>query len=76
MTKNDMATTVIKTVKDKKYLYFSYYETGEKREKYCGLASDKQSKKKALQFELEHLKEQKNNITQKIIEIEQKLKSK
>ena len=54
---------------------FSYYEYGEKRERYCGLASDTQSKKKALQFELEHLKEQKNNLTQKVIEIESKMKS-
>ena len=69
-----MTTTVIKTVKDKKYLYFSYYENGEKREKYCGLASDKQSEKKALQFELEHLKEQKKRLSQKIIEIETNLK--
>ena len=42
----------MKTVKDKKYLYFSYYENGEKREKSCGLASDKQSEKKALQFDI------------------------
>lgn len=69
-----MATTVIKTVKDKKYLYFSYYENGGKREKYCGLASNKQSEKKALQFELEYLKEQKKNLSQKVIEIENKLK--
>lgn len=69
-----MATTVIKTVKDKKYLYFSYYENGEKREKYCGLASNPESEKKALQFELEHLKEQKKRLSQKIVEIETNLK--
>ena len=73
--KNDMATTVIKTVKDKKYLYYSYYEDGEKCEKYCGLASNPDSEKKALQFELEHLKEQKKSLSQKVIEIESKIKS-
>ena len=70
-----MATTVIKTVRNKKYLYYSYYENGKKCEKYCGLAFDVQSKKKVLQFELEHLKEQKKNLTQKVIEVESKIKS-
>ena len=70
-----MATTVIKTVRDKKYLYFSYYDKGEKCEKYCGLSSDPQSKKKALQFELEYLKNQKKNLSQKVIDIESEIKS-
>ena len=69
-----MATTVIKTIRDKKYLYYSYYDNGKKCEKYCGLSSDVKSKKKALQFELEHLKEQKKNLSQKVIEIESKIK--
>ena len=63
-----------KTVKGKKYLYFSYYENGIKTETYCGLASNAQSEKKALQFELEHLKEQKKNLSRKVIEIESRMK--
>jgi len=70
-----MATTVIKTVRNKKYMYYSYYDNGKKYEKYCGLASDTQSKKKLLQFELEHLKEQKKSLSQKVIETESKIKS-
>ena len=64
-----------KTVKGKQYLYFAHYDKGRKIETYCGLASDVQSEKKALQFELEHLKEQKKNLTQKVIEVESKIKS-
>ncbi len=69
-----MATTVIKTIRNQKYRYYSYYDNRKKCERYCGLASDIQSEKKALQFELEHLKEQKKILYKKIIEIETKLK--
>lgn len=68
-----MATTVIKTIKDKKYLYFSYYDNGKKCERYCGLASKPKSEKIALQFELEYVKEQKRNLTQEVFRIEKKL---
>ncbi len=65
-----MATTVIKTIRAKKYLYYSYYDNGKKCERYCGIASSVLSEKKALQFKLEHLKNQKKNISEKIAEIE------
>ena len=63
-----------KTVKGKEYLYFTHYDNGKKTETYCGLASNKQSEKKALQFEIEHLKEQKKSLSKKMFEIESKIK--
>ena len=69
-----MGSTSTKTVKGNEYLYYVYYENRKKKEVYCGLSSDVKSKKKALQFELEHLKEQKKNLSQKVIEIESKMK--
>ena len=48
----------------------------KKRAIYCGLASKHESKKRATQLELEQLKNQKKTISQKIIEIESKLKIK
>ncbi len=69
-----MGSTSTKFVKGNEYLYYVYYKNRKKREVYCGLASDVQSEKKALQFELEQLKNQKKNLSQKVIEIESKIK--
>ena len=46
-----MGSTTTKTIKGNEYLYYVYYENRKKKEVYCGLASDKQSEKKALQFD-------------------------
>ena len=69
-----MGSTSTKLIKGNEYLYFVYYENRKKKEVYCGLASKSESKKKALQFELERIKDQKNNLSQKVMEIEIKLK--
>ena len=69
-----MGSQIIRTVKGNEYLYYAYYDGNKKRiEKYCGLISKTESKKKALQFELEHLKDQKKKILKKVGEIETKL---
>ncbi len=73
MNKSVMSTSV-KTIKGKQYLYYTYYDQGKKRDMYCGLASNVQSEKKALQFELERLKKQKKSLSQKVIELEAKMK--
>ena len=69
-----MGSTTTKTIKGNEYLYYVYYENRKKKEVYCGLSSNVQSKKNALKFELEHLKKQKKDLSQKVIEIENKLK--
>ena len=70
-----MGSTTTKTIKGNEYLYYVYYENRKKKETYCGLASDVKSEKKALQFELEQLKNQKKNLSQKVVEIESKIRS-
>ena len=70
-----MGSTTTKTIKGNEYLYYVYYENRKKKEVYCGLVSNVQSEKKALQFELEHLKDQKKNLSQKVIQVETKLKN-
>ena len=70
-----VGSTTTKTIKGNKYRYYVYYENRKKKEVYCGLASNAQSEKKALQFELEHLKEQEKNLSRKVIEIEARIKS-
>ena len=67
--------TRIKEIGNNEYLYYVYYENGKKKDVYCGLASMKESKQKALRLELEQLKIQKNNLSEKVIEIENRLKS-
>lgn len=64
----------IREIKGNKYLYYTYYENGEKKEVYCGLASNAESKRKALELELEYLKKQKNTLSQKIAEVESKIR--
>jgi len=68
--------TSTKTVKGKKYLYFTYYDqkAGKKKEIYCGLSNTVEAKSKALELELKHLKENKKEITEKISDVETELK--
>ncbi len=63
----------IREIKGNKYLYYTYYEDGKKKEVYCGLASSSEAKRKALEAELEYLKKQKGTLLQKITETESKL---
>jgi len=67
--------TTTKTVKGKQYLYYSYYDPDEQKKKeiYCGQSDTKEAKRKALEFELEQLKNQRKELVQKINEIEMKL---
>lgn len=63
----------IKTIKDKQYMYYIYYANDAKYEKYCGLASSDESKRKAIEFELEELEGQQKSIALKISELSSKL---
>ncbi len=71
-----MVGTTIKTVKGRTYLYFTYYDpnTKSKKEIYCGLATDSNSTRNALEFESNKLKEQKKRLVEKIDQIEFELK--
>jgi formate-dependent nitrite reductase cytochrome c552 subunit len=71
---HSMGSRNIKTIKGKEYLYYIVSEDGVKRAIYCGLASSKDAEQKALKLELEQLKEQKKNLSEKMIEIENKLR--
>ena len=68
-----MGSTSTKIIKGNEYLYYVYYENRKKKEVYCGLASKPESEEKALQLELEQLKNEKKNITCKITSIKNKL---
>ena len=69
-----MGSRNIKTIKGKDYLYYVVSEEGKKRAIYCGLLSNPDTEQKALRLELAQLKEQKRNLSEKVIEIENKLK--
>ena len=64
----------IKTIKGKDYLYYVVSEDGKKRAIYCGLLSNPESEQRALRLELAQLKEQKRNLSERVIEIENKLR--
>lgn len=69
-----MGSRNIKNIKGKDYLYYIVSEDGKKRAIYCGLASNPESEQKALRLELTQLKEQKKNLSERVIEIENKLR--
>lgn len=64
-----------KNVKGKQYVYYSYYDTNEQKKKeiYCGGIGTKEAKQKALESELEYLKKQKQDLVEKIRQIESQL---
>ena len=64
-----------RTVKGKDYLYYIHYENGIKKTVYCGLSSKSESKRKAMKLEIESIKEQKRELSEKVIELESKIKS-
>lgn len=66
----------IKRVKGIEYVYFTYYDqkTGKKKEIYCGVAIKSESKKKALKLEISHLTQQKEDIVERVKEVENELK--
>ena len=69
-----MGSRNIKTIKGKQYLYYVISENGKKRAMYCGLASNSESKKKAIHYELEFLKSHKKILIKKINKLEKNLK--
>jgi len=69
-----VGSTTTKTVRGKEYLYYVHYENRKKKEVYCGLASSQEAEQKALKLELEQLKEQKKTLSEKVIEIVNKLR--
>lgn len=54
-------------------MYYIYYEDGVKQEKYCGPASDPNSKENVIKFQIEDLQKQKRIISAKISELSSKL---
>ena len=70
-----MGSTTIKKVKGREYLYYVYYDNGQKKNVYCGLASKPESKRKALELEIGSLKEQKKGLSEKVSELENQLKT-
>ena len=64
-----------KKVKGIEYLYFSHYDSKEskKKEVYCGMSEDPIAKRKALNFELEHIKNKINDYFDKAISIEKQI---
>lgn len=65
-----MGSVAVKRVKGRDYLYYIYYENGQKRNAYCGLASKQESKRKALDFEIAELRGQRKNLAERIRDLE------
>ena len=68
-----MGGTTTKKVKDKEYLYYSYYDDGRKLSLYCGLATNPKSKKKAVEFEIEELEKQIMKIANRLKILKKKI---
>ena len=64
-----MGTQVLRKVRNKEYLYYVYYDDRERKEVYCGLASDSKSKEKAQSVEIKELQIQKEKLSIRIKEL-------
>ncbi len=70
-----MGSTAIRNVKGKNYLYYIHYVNGIKKTVYCGLSSKSESKRKAMKLEIKSIKEQKKELSEKVIKLESKIES-
>lgn len=61
-----MGSHIVRQRKNKKYLYYAYYDNGKRKELYCGLVSDPKSKRKSITFEIEELEKLRNSITNRL----------
>jgi len=66
---------VTRTVNNNQYLYFIYYDVnGVRKDIYCGPISNPETKKNVIKIEINHLKEQKTALSEKIRKLENDLK--
>jgi len=68
-----MAPVNIKIVGNKQYEYYDYYDEGRKVQKYCGPAGSVRAKRKALEFELEHMEKRIGTDQKRVEEIQKEL---
>ena len=68
-----MGAQIIRTRRDKEYLYYAFYEGGKRKEIYCGPASNPNSGQRALQCEMEDLTRQVKEIHIRMDEIRKKM---
>lgn len=71
-----IVATVTKTIKGRTYLYFTYYDpnTRSKKEVYCGLENNPDSKNKALELEYNKLQEQKRQLSLRMDSLRDQIK--
>lgn len=62
----------VKKINNHEYLYYVSYKDGKKIDAYCGINSKPESKQKAIQFELMHLKQQRHELDKIIHDLEKK----
>ena len=68
-----MGAQIKRMRRDKEYLYYAHYESGMRKETYCGPTSNPESIKKALQCEIDDLTVQIEEKHGRILEIRMEL---
>ena len=66
---------VLRNLNGKRYLYYVYYDEGNRKEIYCGLASKPESKHKSTEIQVMELTKQKKAITEKILVLNNKIRA-
>lgn len=61
-----MGSQVMRKVRNKEYLYYVYYDDKERKEIYCGVASDPKSETKARMVEIEELEKRQSVIKHRL----------
>ena len=68
-----MGTRITRMRGDRKYLYYAYYDSGTRKEFYCGPASEVKSDMKALGFEMDELAKQRKMINERLNVIKKRI---
>ncbi len=64
-----------KAINGSEYLYYIYSANGKKTDVYCGPSSKPESRKKALNYEIDNLKKLATEISNKIKSMEKEVKN-
>lgn len=59
-----MPGTIVKTINDRRYEYYEFFQNGRTIQKYCGPEGSSRARKAALDLEYENLKRKKTDVVE------------
>lgn len=68
-----MGCRTVKTIKGRRYLYYSYYLDGKKMQEYCGIDGTREADGKAMRCALRELKGKRKEVDERIADINEEI---